>query len=310
MTGAKDWQQANRLGGLRRFAVAITALNVLGHSVLGFEQSIAQPLVALATAYFMELVLAWIDTRAKGRSVQYGAGLRSKVDFLLSAHITGLATSMLLYANESLAAVAFASGVAIGSKYVFRVWIGRGSRHVFNPSNLGITVTLLLFPWVGIAPPYHFTENVSGAWDWLLPGLIVVTGTFLNARFTHRLPLISAWLIGFALQAVVRNLLFDTAVLAGLVPMTGLAFVLFTFYMITDPATSPGSPRAQIGFGFSVALIYGLLMAAHIVFGLFFALTVVCLLRGLAIVVLNAMRSQARYGVARSPVPIGGQGAE
>ena len=100
------------------------------------------------------------------------------------------------------------------------------------------------------------------------------------------------------------------AVLAGLVPMTGLAFVLFTFYMITDPATSPGSPRAQIAFGLSVALIYGLLMAAHIVFGLFFALTVVCLLRGLAIVVLNAMRSQVRYGVARSPVPIGGQGAE
>lgn len=310
MTGAKDWQQANRLGGLRRFAAAITVLNVVGHSVLGFEQSIAQPLVALATAYFMELVLAWIDARAKGRSVQYGAGPRAMVDFLLSAHITGLATSMLLYANESLAAVAFASGVAIGSKHVFRVWIGRGSRHVFNPSNLGITVTLLLFPWVGIAPPYHFTENVSGAWDWLLPGLIVVTGTFLNARFTHRLPLISAWLIGFALQAVIRNLLFDTAVLAGLVPMTGLAFVLFTFYMITDPATSPGSPRAQIAFGFGVALIYGLLMAAHIVFALFFALTVVCLLRGLSIVVLNAMRSQARYGVARSPVPIGGQGAE
>ena len=308
MTGAKDWQAANRLGGLRRFAVAITALNVLGHSVLGFEQSIAQPLVAVATAYFMEFLLEWIDAHAKRRRARYSGGPQSLVDFLLSAHITGLATSMLLYANESLAAIAFAAGVATASKFVFRVRMGRSSRHFFNPSNFGITITLLLFPWVGIAPPYHFTENVYGAWDWLLPGLIVVTGTFLNARFSHRLPLISAWVIGFALQAVVRNLLFDTAVLAGLVPMTGLAFVLYTFYMITDPATSPASPRAQVAFGLSVAVTYGLLMAAHIVFGLFFALTAVCLVRGLAIAVSSTVRSPARFGGAHSPVPVGGQG--
>ena len=31
-----------------------------------------------------------------------------------------------------------------------------------NPSNFGIAIVLLLFPWVAIAPPYHFTENLSG----------------------------------------------------------------------------------------------------------------------------------------------------
>jgi hypothetical protein len=40
-----------RLPALRRFAVAITLLNVFGHTVLGFEQSWAQPLAALVTAY-------------------------------------------------------------------------------------------------------------------------------------------------------------------------------------------------------------------------------------------------------------------
>ena len=34
-------------------------------------------------------------------------------------------------------------------------------------------------------------------------------------------------------------------------------------------------------FGASVAAAYGLLMASHIVFGLFFGLTVVCSIRGL-----------------------------
>jgi hypothetical protein len=61
------WYQSNRLGGLRRFAVAITLLNILGHTRLGFEQSWAQPLVALATAYSLEILLelidAWVNRR-------------------------------------------------------------------------------------------------------------------------------------------------------------------------------------------------------------------------------------------------------
>jgi hypothetical protein len=64
--------------------------------------------------------------------------------------------------------------------------------------------------------------------------------------------------------------------------MTGLVFVIFTFYMITDPGTTPSRPWMQVAFGGSVAATYGLLVAAHIVFGLIFALAVVCTARGLA----------------------------
>jgi len=45
-----NWYQNKRIGGLRRFAIAITILNILGHTVLGFEQAWAHPIVALATA--------------------------------------------------------------------------------------------------------------------------------------------------------------------------------------------------------------------------------------------------------------------
>jgi enediyne biosynthesis protein E5 len=65
--------------------------------------------------------------------------------------------------------------------------------------------------------------------------------------------------------------------------MTGVAFLLYTFYMVTDPATSPSSPRGQIVFGAAVACAYAALMLAHVVFGLFFALTIVCALRGLVL---------------------------
>lgn len=294
MSQAQQWAGDKRLGGLRRFAVAITVLNVLGHTLLGFEQSWAQPCVAVAVAYAAELLIETVDARSRRRAPRYaGGGWRRKLDFLLSAHISGLAVSMLLYANERLVVLAFATVTAIAAKALFRVPVGSGSRHVFNPSNFGITVTLLLFPWVGIAPPYAFTENLYGVGDWILPAVIVGSGTLLNARFTGRLPLIAAWLAVFVLQALVRSLAFGTPVAAALLPMTGTAFILYTFYMVTDPVTTPSSRRGQVLFGAAVGLTYGLLMAAHVVFGLFFALTIVSAGRGLALALAGYLRQGA-----------------
>jgi Na+-translocating ferredoxin:NAD+ oxidoreductase RnfD subunit len=296
--------RADRLGGLRRFAIAITVLNILGHAFFGFEQSLAQPVVALASAYSAELFLEFIDARFNHRAPRFlGGGVRKFVEFLLSAHITGLACAMLLYANERLGPVVFAAVVAICSKCVLRAPAERGTRHFLNPSNFGITVTLLAFSWVSVAPPYQFTENMTGVGDWILPAVIVCTGTFLNARFTHRLPLIAAWLSGFVAQAALRSLFLDAPFGAALVPMTGVAFILYTFYMVTDPATTPGRKRDQIIFGFSVAAVYGLLMVTHVVFGLFFALTIVCTIRGLGMYARHWVRSRANEEIDAVAAP-------
>src|SRR5689334_18411358 len=116
----------NRLAALWRFAVAITVLNVLGHFVLGFEQSWAQPLVALASAYGVELTLEAIGAWAERRRPQFRGGWRAPVDFLLPAHITALAVSMLLYANDRLWVIAFATALGVGSKTLIRVPVGGG----------------------------------------------------------------------------------------------------------------------------------------------------------------------------------------
>ncbi|MBC7912011.1 MAG: enediyne biosynthesis protein UnbU [Pyrinomonadaceae bacterium] len=300
----------DRLGGLRRFAVAITVLNILGHTVLGFEQSLMQPLVALAAGYSTEILLELVQAWSQQRRPQFMGGYKKLVDFLLPAHISGLAVAMLLYANERLWPVAFATAVAIGSKAIFRAPVGRGVRHFYNPSNFGISVTLLLFTWVGIAPPYHFTENLDRIGDWLLPGIIIVTGSFLNWRFTHKLPLIAGWLGGFVVQAIIRSWLFDTPLVAALLPMTGMAFILYTFYMVTDPATTPQGKLSQIFFGAGVAATYGLLMASHIVFGLFFALTIVCTVRGLGLYARAWMahRSRSKLSAGQTPAPVVARG--
>jgi Na+-translocating ferredoxin:NAD+ oxidoreductase RnfD subunit len=293
-----------RLAALRRFATAITLLNVAGHTILGFEQSLAQPVASLLTAYLTEILFELVESRRLGRRPRFLGGGTAFIDFLLSAHITGLAVAMLLYANDRIPPIVFAAATAIASKHVFRAFVNGAKRHFFNPSNLGITATLLAFPWVGIAQPYMFTENLRGGWDWFLPALIVCTGTFLNGVFTKRLPLIASWLGAFVLQAAVRHFLLGNLFLPSLNPMTGVAFLLFTYYMVTDPATTPNSWRGQMAFGAAVAAAYGLLMALHVVFGLFFALSSVCAGRGVLLYVkaLAAQRAEAKQRL-KVPVP-------
>jgi hypothetical protein len=300
---ADKWDDRIRLGGLRRFAIAISILNILGHTWFGFEQSYAQPLVALATAYSLELALEFLAARNAGRAPAYAGGVRKFIDFLLPAHISGLAVGMLLYANDRLWVVAFAAAVAIGSKVLFRAPAGRGTRHFYNPSNFGITITLILFSWVGIAPPYQFTENLDKIGDWLLPSIIICTGTLLNAKFTRRIPLILAWLGGFFAQALIRSLVFDLPLTSALLPMTGMAFILYSFYMVTDPATTPSKKWSQIAFGAGVAAAYGLLLTVHIVFGLFFALTIVSTIRGggMYALVWAAQRGHSRSAPVTAP---------
>ena len=291
----KPWQSI-RVAALRRFAFAITLLNVVGHLVLGFEQSYAQPVVTLLTAYSVELLLEWIDAKRLGRKPRFVGPGTTFFDFLLPPHITALAVAMLLYPGGRLLPIAFAAAAGVASKYVFQAGTGRARKHIFNPSNFGIAATLLAFPWVGIGQPYMYTENLSAGWSWFLPALIIVAGSTLNALLTKRIPLILTWVGAFVAQAAVRHFLLGNLFLPSLNPMTGVAFLLFTFYMVTDPATTPSTPRGQAAFAVTVAAAYGVLMALHLVFGLFFALVLTCAGRGALIHfrARAALRAEAR----------------
>ena len=90
---------------------------------------------------------------------------------------------------------------------MFRTQFGEGrSRHFLNPSNFGITVTLLRSSLGSVSCPHiHFTANVPLSLFWLIPLLITVTGTLVNFKLTRRHPLILGWLGGFVLQAWLRN---------------------------------------------------------------------------------------------------------
>jgi hypothetical protein len=273
-----------RLFALWYFTILMIVWNIIGHTILGFEQSWATPVVAVVTSIGVSMLLDWVDARARHRALRFTGSMGNFLNFLPACLIPAFACAMLLYANERLWPIVFAVVLSIGSKLIFRAPVGNGhTQHVFNPSNFGVAATLLLFPEVSFAPPYHFTENITGFWDWLVPMFVLVTGIIVHGLFTGRLPLVAAWIGGFVLQGIVRAKLFGTPFFVPLMPMTSAAFIIFTLYMIPDPATTPLHPARQAFFGFAVGIVYGIIQMMHLVFGLFFALLIVCALRGVSL---------------------------
>ena len=270
-----------RLAALRRFAITITVLNLLGRTILGFENSWAQMFVALLMAYFTEITLELVDALANKKTPRFIGNVTNFVDFLLPAHISGMAVSMLLYCGSRLLPFAFASVVAIASKALLTVKVNHSDRHFLNPSNTGIALTILLFPTIAPIMPWQFTESLSSNWGSAFAVIVVVLGTYMNWHYAKRMPLVLGWIAAFAIQGVLRCLINGLPLIVGLVPITGVSFLLFTFYMITDPGATPSDRREQVIFGAATALLYGFLVLAHIGFAFFYALFIVSLCRGL-----------------------------
>lgn len=290
---------------LRRFAISITVFNILGYTWLGFEQPWTYPFAALAMAYFVEITLEIIGARVEGRDPRFmGNGVKGMMEFLYPAHITALALNMLIYVNDRIWVMLFGVVVAVSAKWILRAPIKGKMRHYMNPSNFGLAMLLVLFPaWISIAPPYHFTEHVNDLISWIIVAVILISGTVLNSMLTGRMWLIAGWLSFFVIQAVVRGWLFDTSIPAALAMGTGVAFVLFTNYMVTDPGTSPSKPFAQFAFGAGIAIVYGFLMVAHIAYGLFFATAIVCLIRGLFLWSLHWVNAAKEKALAEQDAP-------
>ncbi|MER7729108.1 enediyne biosynthesis protein [Streptomyces sp. NPDC096323] len=268
---------------LRNFAISMSVFNIIGYSVLGFEQPWLWPIIAVVTAYTTEIALEVLSAWSQRRPPRYrGRGFRGVYEFLLPSHITALAVNMLLYANNQILPVIFGVFVGVAGKHVLQAPIAGRMRHYMNPSNFGITLSLVCFgSWVSIAPPYEFTENADTFFRVAIPLIIVTAGTIINTALTKRTALIVGWLGGFVIQALIRHWFWDVALASALGPMSGVAFVLFTNYMISDPGTTPTKGRNQFVFGASVAVVYGIMMLFNVVYTLFFATTAVCALRGI-----------------------------
>ena len=159
-----------------------------------------------------------------------------------SAIITALSLTLLLRADNLWVHPIAACG-AILSKSLIRVH----GKHLFNPATFGVIFAMLMLPGVWLSP---------GQWgqDIALAGWMVALGAFVATR-AQRADISWCFLLFYVGMLAIRvaHLGQRWAVLEH--QLANGALLLFAFFMISDPMTSPNHPRARAMHAAIVAAI-------------------------------------------------------
>ena len=212
----------------RRYQIgALTALVAYGLVWLHFD---LQPLIG-ATLLVTTLATQWWGWRLISNA---------PVDYK-SAIISGLSLCLLLRTG-SVAIAVFAAFLTICSKFAIRV---RG-RHVFNPTNFGIVAALIATDdaWVS---PAQWGDAAFFAFLVACIGIVVVTRA---ARADVTLAFIAA----YATLVVSRSVWLGEPMAIPLHRLQSGALLIFSFFMISDPKTTPDSRLGRVAFAIIVAL--------------------------------------------------------
>ncbi len=169
-----------------------------------------------------------------------------------SPTISALSLALLLRTNEPWIAVA-AGLLSIGSKFLIRV----NGKHVFNPSLFGIIAMLVLFPGAAWVSP--------GQWgrEGLLLFFVACAGGFVLFR-ALRSDIAAAFLFSYALLLGGRALWLGDPWPIVLNQFSSGSLLIFAFFMISDPKSTPDSRTGRVIFAALSALI-----AFAIQFGLY-----------------------------------------
>jgi Na+-translocating ferredoxin:NAD+ oxidoreductase RnfD subunit len=224
----------DRLRQDQRYLVAgfLTLILIVGQTRLSFLQGLGQFALALAAGITTEIVLSrW---------------LRKQWPNPISAYMTGVSIGILVRSPEWWP-YAVGSMLAISQKYAIRF----KDHHLFNPSNFGLCVLLLIVPETVVALSKQWTNMP------IVMGFVFAFGALVIGRL-GRLDVVFTYVAGFLVMSWLRSLLTGAPLAAELAPALGPAFQLFIFFMITDPRTSPSTRKGRLTYAVSIALLEAL----------------------------------------------------
>ena len=201
---------------------------------------------------------------------------------ILSAVITCLGLAILLRA-DNLWAHPLAAALAVASKFAIRA----GGKHLFNPGNLGVIAGVALMPGAWISPGQWGSDIACAGWVVALGALVASRARRLDTSWTFL-----ACYVGLG-AARVAWLGYDWAVLVH--QLQSGALLLFAFFMISDPMTTPNHRGARLAHAAVVAAAaFAWQFALHMPNGLVWALFVATPLVPLLDCVLRAERFKWR----------------
>ena len=183
-------------------------------------------------------------TFAAGLATQAFWILRLRLSYrsLLSALISCLGIALLLRANGLWIHPLIAS-LSISSKFFLQIH----RRHFFNPSALGIVVALLVLPNTWLSPGQWGSAVSTGVWFVAIGGLI--------ATRARRIDISWLFLIFYLGGLFLRNLYLGYEIEIFWHSASSGSLLLFAFFMISDPKTSPDHFVAKAMQALVVALV-------------------------------------------------------
>ena len=164
-------------------------------------------------------------------------------DALKSAAISSLGLSILLKTQYWHVAV-LAAFIAIASKYIIRI----NGKHVFNPANIGLVLTIYItkLAWVS---PGQWGSNLIVLYFIFAAGSILLlkvgrmdTGLVFFFSYAFLQFCYSSVYLGWPIDYTVHKL-------------SNGALLLYSFFMITDPSTTPNDKKVRVFWSICIAVL-------------------------------------------------------
>jgi Na+-transporting NADH:ubiquinone oxidoreductase subunit NqrB len=193
---------------------------VYGLCFLGWDGDAIKYIAIFASAIVTQMVFSYFTTK------QYSS--------VKSALITSLGLSLLLKTGTIETAI-LASVFAISSKFLIRV----NHKHLFNPANFGIVAAILLTNDAWVSP---------GQWgSSVLLWFIVGAGGLMMILKVGRIDTSITFLLVFGALLFIRHVIYlGWEPQVWLHKMSNGTLLLYAFFMITDPMTTPNHIKARI----------------------------------------------------------------
>lgn len=230
--------------------ILITLILLVGQLSFGILESYPKTVLAIIVSIGLEILLGRLFT--------------GKYPHLASAYISGISVGILVR-SPFIWTYALCAAISIFSKYVLRV----KDRHIWNPSNFGITAMLFLAPWAVASLSIQWGNNLWAMLViWVLGSVIIYNLKRFHITFTY--------VAAFLIFSLLRSYITGHSFLAEVAPITGPMYQLFIFFMITDPKTTVRTSKtAQCFVALTVALVETLFRLSESVHAPYYALFIV-----------------------------------
>ena len=241
----------------------VITLHTLGQVGLGFHVSVPQILSAILTTALLQVAITFRKTKSfvwPASAMLTGSGIA----LILRVPSTPVGDHWTFHKWWMFSAVA---AFSLLTKFIVR----KGGSHVFNPSNVGLVLAFIILGSSQIEPLDFWWAPLSNPAMLIAYAVILIGGTLVTRRLGLLATVISFWIVlsaGTAINAasgqcftarwafapVCGSSLWTTIV-------TSPEILIFTYFMITDPRTTPRGRVGRTLFGALVGVVCVVLMA-------------------------------------------------